>query len=565
MKYTMSYGSGALRRFATELQIPSTGAMKTSARSKVLTIAGCAALALLAGCFETKQEFTLNPDGSGKVVHESKFQNLDINSGGKRASESQAKAAAVEIIRNAKGVEAWRDVSFELLADGRISFKGTAYFRSLSNLDLPNQTMLEFDWATAGDGTGALSLRAKKGAPEMKKAATPASLTPAQLAQKVKESRAQYQQAKPMMAMIVGTMKHEVVFHLPGKRGKTAAFQVDPAGALRLQFDGAKLLDAMEKLINDDAWVANNPSALSPDSSPPIDEYMCKLLFGDKGPVRAAVSGLGGAAFDYDAEVATAKENFAAIQQQLGPAAIAPTPAAKGGALKSLKVVGVRLTQPTDEALELRPFNNDAGYTLALLAELPGSVHALSDESGLDTAIASDGTDLLPESEFKRRFSFPKLSPDKTSVLLEAEMNAPGVGVTGLKELSGHLRYTVAGGTKETDLGLARLAAGTKGKEHGAEIKSIGAKADDGSQQIELQLDLEPDAVKALYVIVGKEKIELKQHGYGGGSGTYVFTYESEKGFPPKSRLVAETYAKLESFDTPFKLENITLLGEPAK
>ena len=462
-------------------------------------------------------------------------------------------------------MDAWRDVSFELLSDGRISFKGTAYFRNLSRLDLPNQTMLEFDWASAADGTGTLSLRAKKGAKEVKKTAAPANLSPAELAQKVKESRAQYQQAKPMMAMIVGAMKHEAVFHLPGKRGKTAAFQVDPAGGLRLQFDGAKLLDAMETLINDDAWMANNPSALGPDSSPPIDEYMCKLLFGDKGPVRAAVNGLGAASFDYEAEVAAAKEAFAAIQEQLGPAAAASAPPAQGGALKSLKVVGVRLIHATDEALELRPFSYSAGYTLSLLAELPGSVHAISDESGLDTAIASDGSDMLPESESQRRFSFPKLSPDKTAVLLEADLNAPGPGVTGLKELTGHLRYTVAGKTSETDLGLSKLAANAKGKAHGAEIKSLSTKSDDGSQTIELQLDLEPDALKALYVVIGKEKTELQQRGYGGGSGTYVFTYESGKGFPPKSRIVAETYAQMDSFDTPFKLENITLLGEPVK
>jgi hypothetical protein len=541
--------------------------MKTFPSLRFVPVAGClAALALLAGCFETKQEFTLNPDGSGKVVHESKFQTMNITSGNQKGSDKELKTAVGEIIKQTKGVEAWRDVSYEMLDDGRIGFKGTAYFRNLSDLDIPNQTMLEFDWSGGAGGTGELTLRAKGKGGKDKPAAAPAEkLAPAELAQKLKESRAQYQQAKPMMAMIMGAMKHEVVFHLPGKRGQTSAFTVEPAGSLRLQFEGAKLLEAMDKLVSDDAWMALNASNMKPEGSgPQMDERMSELMFGQKGPVRAAVSGLGEAAFDFETEVAAAKEDFAALQQQFGPVVAAVAPPAQGGELKSLKVVGVQLVHPVDEALEIRPFGNDAGYVLSLLAELPGSVHAIADESGLDSAVASDGSDLLPESDYQRNFSFPKLTPDKASVLIEARMKAPGPGVTGLKELTGHLRYTVAAGTVETDLGLPKLAADAKGKAHGAEIKSVSDKSDDGTQTIEIQLDLEPGAVKAFYVVIGQEKIELQQRGYGGGGGTYVFTYESAKGFPAKSRLVVETYAEMNTYDTPFKLENITLLGEPA-
>ena len=131
--------------------------MKTISGLKAFTLpGGLAALILLSGCFETKQEFTLNPDGSGKVVHESTFQTMDITGGGQRDAERQMKAAVAEVISQSKGVEAWRDVSYEIGDDGRIAFRGTAYFRNLSELDIPNQTMLEFDWARDG-GTGNLS------------------------------------------------------------------------------------------------------------------------------------------------------------------------------------------------------------------------------------------------------------------------------------------------------------------------------------------------------------------------------------------------------------------------
>ena len=220
-----------------------------------------------------------------------------------------------------------------------------------------------------------------------------------------------------------------------------------------------------------------------------MDEEVNALLFGTKAPVRATVSSLEAVQFNYDTELAAAKKEFAKIQKRLGTSPVTVAPPAKGGTLKGLKVVGVKLVSESDKKREIRPFNDDASYTLALLAELPGSVLAITDKSGLDTAIADDGSDLLQESEWKRRFSFPKLSADKAAALLEAELKAPGPGVKGLKELSGHLQYSVAGGTKEIDLGFTELTAKAKGTELGAQIESIeeGWKKD-GSQQMQLKL-----------------------------------------------------------------------------
>ncbi len=530
-------------------------------------LGGVTALGFLSGCFETKQEFTLNPDGSGKVVHSSTFQTMDITGAGKRDAEKQAKAAVAEVLTKAKGVDAWRDVSHEILDDGRIAFKGTAYFRNLSDLDIPNQTMLEFDWVRDGD-TGTLSLRAKEKR-EGKKSAKAAdeNLTPQQAAAKIKEGRAKYQQMKPMMAMIMGAMKHEAVFHLPGKTGKASAFQKDGAGGLSLSFNGAKMLDAMEALINDDTWMARNSGVMDPEAGPPMDEEMSKLLFGEKGPVQATVTGLGDAgAFDYEAEVAVAREEFAALQQQLGTGPVAAAAPAQSGELKSVRVLGVRLVREAPEGLGVRPFNEEPGYALSLLAELPGSVLALTDECALETAVADDGSDLLPESEWSRRISFPTLSEDKAHVIFDAKLAPPGPGVKGIREVSGRLQFTVAAGTKEVDLGFAKLAAGADGKEFGAHIEAIDTKSDNsGEQWMELKLDLKPDHLKALYLVVGSTRTELTRHGYSGFNDSYAYSFQSEKGFPAKAKLVVETYADLQTFNAPFKVENLTLLGEPAE
>jgi hypothetical protein len=540
--------------------------MTTTDRYRCFTLLiALAAFGFLTGCFETKQEFTLNPDGSGKVVHESQFQAMNL-SGNKAGAEKQLRAAVGEIITKSKGVDAWRDVSYELLDDGRISFKGTAYFRNLSALNIPNQTMLEFDWTPGDDHTGVLTLRAKEG--DKKKSRTPApaeDLTGEALALKLKQERAKYQQMKPMMAMIMGPMKHEAVFHLPGQLGNSSAFQKDPSGVLSLRFDGNKMLAALEKLINDDTWMARNSGIMKPDSAPPMDEQMSQLLFGETGPIQATVAGLGAPTFDYETEVDAAREDFAALQQQLGQGPIAPAlPSAKGGELRSLKVLGVQLVRAFDEEMDNRPFNAEPGFTLALLAELPGSVLAMTDECGLDTAIADDGSDLLPESEWDRRISFPHLTPDKSRVMFEAKMVLPGPKVKSLREVTGHLQYRVASGSREIDLGFKGLTAGAAGKELGAQIDVIGADSgNDGPQPLELRLAIKPDELKALYLVVGKQRTELKNNGYSGNDEEYTYTYESESGFPAKGRLIVEVFAEVQVFNAPFKLENLSLLGEP--
>ncbi len=530
-------------------------------------LGGLAVTGFLSGCFETKQEFTLNPDGSGKVVHSSTFQTMDITGGGQGGTEKQAKAAVAELLNKSKGVDAWRDVSHEILEDGRIAFRGTAYFRNLSDLDIPNQTMLEFDWARDG-GNGTLTLRAKDGPQGRQKPAAktaPDNLTPQQAAAKIKEARAKYQQMKPMMAMIMGAMKHEVVFHLPGRAGKSTAFQKE-GGALSLAFDGAKMLGAMDALINDDTWMARNSGVMDPEAGPPMDEEMSKLLFGEKGPVQASVTGLGEAAFDYEAEVAVAREEFAALRQELGAGPVATAAPAQSGELKSVQVVGVRYSRPTEEGIGLRPFSSEPGYTLSLLAELPGSVLAMTEECVLETAVADDGTDLLPESEWSRRISFPSLSDSKTHVLFEAQLALPGPGVKLIREVSGRLQFTVAAGTRDVDLGFAKLAAGADGQELEAHIEAIDTKSDSsGEQWMELKLGLKPDQLKALYLESGSTRTELTRQGYSGFNDSYTYSFQSEKGFPAKARLIVETYADLQTFNAPFKVGPLTLLGDPAE
>ena len=552
-----------------------------SIAKKITLSAGLGLLLLTGGCFDTKEDFTLNPDGSGKVVHECTFQAMNFNAGNENEDPGKALTNAVrQVLEQAHGVEAWRDVTFKTLDDGRIYFRGTAYFKDLSKLDIPNQTMLKFDWKKSADGGDLLTLRTNEetqaGGVKMtlKKPAKSAKiLTPEEQAKKIKLERGQFQQAMPMLSGIMGNMKHAVMFHLPGKVVSSANFTNDAAGNLAITFDGAKMLAVMQKLVNDDAWCQSHGGTGFDDmqQKPALDADMNQFVFGEKAPVSATVAVATKPLFDYAAEVAAAQAEYAQTKKALRVGSSSSssddaeevTAAPATGGMKSVKVAGVRLVTGADNTRDLRPLNYFQNeYTVSLLVEFPGAVQSVTDATVLEVATADDGTSLLPDSDWDRKAHFPNLAKDKTAATMEFRLTLPGSGVKGLKELSGKVQYRVAGGTKEIDLGLDGLKEGATGTNLDAEIKSIKAGwQKNGSQEMSLHLKTNPDGLKSVSLVADGTKTVLSQRGYGGGNGAYDFNYECKTNFPANGRIVVEVFDKVQTFEASFKLENLTLLG----
>jgi len=552
-----------------------------SIAKKLSLSTGLALLLLTSGCFDTKEEYTLNPDGSGKVVHECTYQSVNLNAGNETEDPGKALTNAVrEVLEKAKGVDTWRDVTFKTMDDGRLYFRGTAYFKDLSKLNIENQTMLDLDWNKTADGHAEITLRTNKSdstdgvTVHRVKKPVPTNLTPEELDKLIKKQRGQYQQAKPMIAGLFGPMKHAIVLHLPGRVISHSNFTNDAAGNLAITFSGARMLEVMDKLSNDDAWCrAHNGTGFDDmQEKPAMDAELNQYLFGEKAPVAAVIAPGTVPLFDYAAEVAAAKKIYEPFKKSLGAGSSATEEEAPvveaapaGGGVKSAKVVGVRLVAQSDEKRNLRPFNYDAGYSVSVLVEFPGAVQGVTEETAVAVATADDGSSLLPDSEWSRKIHFPSLAKDKTAALLEFNLKVPGSGVKSLKELSGTVQYRVAGGTKVVDLGFDELKVGATGTNLDARIESIkDGWAKNGSQDLTVHLQTNPDGLKSLSLVVAGAKTELRQNGYGGGGNAYSFTYECKTNFPANGHLVAEVYDQLKTFGAPFKLENLSLLGMSA-
>jgi len=531
-------------------------------------------MVFFSGCYETRRTFFLNPDGSGKVILESKFQPMNISFTGEEVDpESQMEDSVRDILEKSSGIDAWKEVDYKLTDDRKIWFKGTAYFQDVSNLKFHNLSIMNIGFTKGPDGTMVLEMKeqkeeSKKGTVQRKQK----DMTEEEITKKIKSEKAKYQQMRPILTVFLNTLKEESIFHLPGNLAeKVSNFEKMNEKTISFTFEGKKLLEVIDEMMQDDNWWRSQVTAgvdFAKDG-PPMDIEMNQKLFGERAPIRAVVGGKLTSLFNYSAEVSEAKKSSSKLLAKHGIVAVVSdvsTVSSKVENFKSLKVGGVRLVRFSDSKRDVRPLNYDKGYTLSIVGELPCPVLSVT-EGKLETAIADNGEDLLPEREWDSKIHFPRLSKDKTVVIFDVNLSLPGENVRGIREVSGILKYTIASGSRNVDLGITDFTIGAKGKEFGAAIKSIKrSKWEKGKQTLSLKLNLSQSSIKSVtFYDDEKNKLDVSSQGYFSMGSSTTFEYSCKGTLPETGFIVVGIFEGLKKYEIPFKLTNISLTGQPLK
>ncbi len=522
----------------------------------------------MSGKFETEEDYTLNPDGTGKVHIKALYQGGDLGGPQGIGSGASLKDAIAKTLEESGGIEAWKDFSFEPTDEGLMQFEGTAYYRNITDVDIKfGSVERQIPGVRFVEESGGMALEMQTGGEEGEEEAkpAPAKLSDEEIEQQIQGVRAEFEQVKPMFSAIFSGMKFKMSYKLPGKLGEVTNFKKGKGGIVRLTIEGAKLIDAIVRRLSDDEWCREQVLAgreLMGDQPGSAD--LNEELFGEKGPVRAVVTGKLEPLFDYETEVEAAKEAYADMVKELQLEAASPEQSVETGEFDSLKVGGVRLVSFVDTGRGIRPFNYDEGLSFCMIGELSAPV--LEARDGIvEKAVADNGQDLLPEEEWDRRISFPSVSSDGTAVTFEARLKAPGEEVNGLAELSGRLECQFAGDSTEVDLGLKKYKKGTKGTEFGAVITSLeDAGWDDGSQRLSLEINLPKGRIKSIaFYDDGGKKLDVSESGYSSGGDHATLEFVLEGGFPKSGRIAVNVFEKIEKRIVRFELANVTLLGRP--
>lgn len=526
-------------------------------------LAAVCALAL-AGCLDLDEEYSINPDGSGKVKIRCAIAPMRFTAA-KKSPEELLKADVRETLEKCAGVDAWTDVSAVQRDDGKVLFSGTAYFRDYSKLKLNIMGMTSSMSKTviANEG-GAVTVTVT---PESRgeAPAEPAKLTEDQIQAKIKQERAKYAQSKPMMEAFLKEAKVVTRYRLPGALGEVRNFKKTPDGAVELRMDGAALLSAFDGLMKDDAFLrrAVESGRDLDKSGPPADDVLIEKLFGEKGAIRASTKGPLAPVFNYEAEAGKAREGMAELTAKFGAVAAAAAPPA-GAGFKKVTVGGVQWVHASDEERGIAPFGRSRpAFSLSIVADLGGT--ALSVKEGkLLKAVADNGEDLLPKEEFDRDISFPRLSEDKTAITFDVNLPLPGPKAAGIKEISGTLTYLVADKTVDVDLGIGAFQPGAKGKAHQAEITKVETEGNESRVALKIALGL--DAIASAHFSDEKgATLPSTRLGYSSDGEEFTIEFAIDAALPKKGKIVIKIYDSPKTYEAPFTIKDVDLLGRPRK
>lgn len=523
-------------------------------RSVALSLALSILSVLLTGCFDTKQEITLNPDGSGKVTFESTITEVEplVFGDFAAASEESVNQAARKLLEKAEGVDAWRDLSFRELEDGRLFVRATAYFSDLSKLKTDFNSILRFRVTKDAKSQLVIEPRPDTSRSPVRLPETNDVVT----AETIRRTRKQFRALKPLFDASFGTTKLDTVIHVSGEVRSASNFDSKLPCSLRLRFDGARLLAVIEELLFDPE---TNRRLLAGGTEFDAN-FANEKLYGQRAPVVAVVKP-GKPLFDYAAEVAEARKAFPALARSLGIEGNSPQPKpAVDGLAARVAVTEVKFRPNDSEKAGLRFRMHSSPYTVCLKGDFAGAVSSV-DEIELTRAITIEGINLVPRDSAGHRFlSIPQ---GGTNVEFEVHLQAPPMNSKGLAELAGYLQCGSADNRRSVELVSGGLAQGAVGKAFGTEIEFVGSNAE-GGERLVLRTDLEEEMMRSVKVIGDAgQAVVLSQRGLTRFGARRSYTFVASGVIPRSGRLVADIRVGSQKVRIPFAVTNITLLGQP--
>lgn len=500
---------------------------------------------LAISCIESSKHYILNPDGSGKVMVE--IKTASFQGQGAQSIKDHLK----DMLQGSSGVDVWTDVSAQSLEDGRVHFKGTAYFKNIADVKIKNADDFAVKLEDVDNQTKRLVLSNKE-EKKTKMESRHEEMT-------LQEQRSKYAQMKPMLAAFLATMKTDIIVDVPGTVKQTTNFRRDK-NRVTLNFQGDKMMAALDELMADDVWLAEQvKQGKDIQASSPSGDALNEKLFGEKGPVLATFTVSSKNAFDYVKEVEKAKSVYESMLAGLGLGNLLPVKLASGGQFKSLKVAKVSLSDVDDD--EYVHFGTSKRYQLTLLGELPGAVLNLT-KGELRSATADNGDDLMPESDWDREINWPQLSSAKNFVMFDVNLKLPAPDVHAIRDVSGVLRYVVGLKTKflESRLSFSENSIG----DHGVTIEGIESEGEESVLKLEIE-----GAGYALKGVSFKDAagrpLEAREQSWSSSDDKIWYSFVLTGPWPDKGSVVLEMFTDIKEYELPFSIGPVDLAGRSVK
>jgi len=514
---------------------------------------------LLSGCLDVDNEWTLNPDGSGKVHHRVVFNEKGFFSFGAGKSPREF---ARELLEQSEGIEAWSDLSYSKTDEGHLRFEGVAYFPDASAVRMKHEvvkTRFRRD-----EGALVASFAGDEGSFRLE-----GLLGESGNALANSETSGGFRMTLRMLRMQLGSVKAFLKgrdrVRLPGTLAPKHAGELKE-GALEVAFSFARLtqfLDAVEKdpqllavlrARSKKAAPGAASEALDPAKVKEFDALATTFMVG--GDAAEARSSGGKPAFDYADAVVAAKASSAKAYDAVGYA----LPGRPGKPLAGFELAGVEYVHAASADKFDFEFHSDFKPHVhfhfgGTLGERPLKLLG----GRLTRVVATDGTSLLLDAKTREIEGVQRPGSLRFTFAAVASLTSSCVG--GYEEVSGYVEYLLASGrTEDVDLGLAAFTKGAKGTQFSAELEEVDAD----SLSLKLVGLEESEIAKITLVNAAGQAIPLEDAG-GWSTGSEITKRLRPKGrgvtWPAKGKLVLTLHRGRTRHRVPFKLVELDAQG----
>jgi hypothetical protein len=520
-------------------------------------------ICLLCGCHQIRDEYTINPDASGKVKI-SRLAPAGFNMMGSKKDldpDAEALKVAKKLVESSRGVEAWKDFTWKVANDGRIQLSGTAFFKNLAELKLGEGGSLLLK---KNDGASMILGMAKEKKRSSGKAGKPApALTGQALKKKILAEKVKWQQARGMLTAMLSGMEMTTTVKLPGKVTKVSCFKKSADDTVSISFKGDDFLKAIKELTAQDSfWQAQvtSGSKMEDMESPELLEK----LFGSRTPPEVVITKNAASLFDYAQEVAAAKKSMPELMKKLGASSnsggapeVEIAPASAGAGLSKVWVTKITQSLKTELPKNKGLWSTKPSCQLSIIGELPGKVMDIKN-GAVTKAIADNGVDLLLEGAHDKKTQSAYLQgSQKAFVSFSVKLKALPEGTKSIKEISGNLVYSVGSGSKKVSLGEIKLEKDATGKILKAKVTQFNKSYSSMTLEVDIK---NPNTIKSI-TCKGPDGAELKtklnySNTWGGKSR---LSLKLPKDPPASMTVEIETYEKTEKRSMPFKIENVKI------
>jgi len=482
-------------------------------------------------------DFTLNPDGSGRV---------QVRWSGPLGDDVPPADEFVRAeIERARGVEVWGDVRCAPENDSMV-FTGTAWFRDVAALRFHCQglhvNVVDLELCAEPNGSVEVHTRLERTAGDAAGTTAPVDLA---------SERAKLTAAREFIAGMFGQLTCTVVVRLPGRIAGAVRGRQKGADTVEVTLRGERLVALLDRLLVDDTLMQRVLDAGGLNGPQILFE-----LLGDDVTLAARTQPGARPQFDFEQEVAAARPAFDEFVASLRVAAPDAGPAVP---LANVRVVAARVVREADGTRDLCPQGqSDAGVTLTVAADLPQRALSL-DRALLERAITDDGTDITPPEEWDRQCHFPKATADGSTIYLDLALR-PGEHARGVTELTARVTATTSEGSEVVDLGLSTLTVGATGTTAGVEVLRCEDEPDGGTL-LELRFRLPRAHILGLELAVGDGGMPLSIQGSSSCNDECSLTCRVEGALPEGARVLATLATGLMRTDYSLALHDVDWLG----